>query len=78
MKNHTHDNVPHWTTLDPSTPVSDHDVAHRWSKSSRTLQRWRKAGYGPPFMQIGGSIFYRLGDVLAFEAQQRRGGGSDR
>ncbi len=49
-------------------------VARRWNRSVRTLQRWRKAGTGPTWMQIGGGVFYRREDVLAFEAAKRRGG----
>ena len=49
-------------------------VAKRWDRSVRTLQRWREAGTGPTWMQIGGGVFYRREDVLAFEAAKRRGG----
>lgn len=52
-------------------------LAQRWNKSLRTLQRWRSEGYGPPFIRIGGTVHYRLGDVLAFEDRQRQGGGED-
>jgi hypothetical protein len=53
---------------------SEPDVAARYDRSPRTLQRWRHAGTGPAWLQIGGSIFYRIEDVLAFEARSRRGG----
>jgi hypothetical protein len=43
-------------------------LAGRWGKSVRTLQRLRVAGEGPPWFAIGRSIFYRLNDILAFEA----------
>lgn len=54
--------------------LQDRDLAARWRKSVRTLQRWRAEGYGPASLQIGGTIFYRLEDVLAFEARVRSGG----
>ncbi|MCT8329358.1 helix-turn-helix transcriptional regulator [Albidovulum sediminis] len=49
-------------------------VAERWNKSIRTLQRWRAEGYGPAHIYIGGTIHYRLEDILAFEERMRRGG----
>ena len=50
-------------------------LARRWSKSVRTLQRWRRLRYGPPHLQIGVTIFYRIDDITAFEnaAMQDRG-----
>lgn len=59
---------------DPDAPIRAHDLADRWQKSLRTLQRWRSEGYGPAHIRIGGSTYYRLGDVLEFEARMRRGG----
>lgn len=47
-------------------------LAKRWDRSIRTLQRWRAIGYGPPFIQIGGSVRYYLEDVIAFEEKARR------
>ena len=54
--------------------LSEQSVAERWSKSIRTLQRWRAEGYGPAYLRIGGTIHYRLEDVLAFEQAMRCGG----
>ncbi|WP_231592732.1 helix-turn-helix transcriptional regulator [Pelagovum pacificum] len=54
--------------------LSERALAARWVLSTRTLQRWRSDGYGPAFLNIGGSIRYRLGDILAYEAQHRQGG----
>ncbi|WP_103256406.1 helix-turn-helix transcriptional regulator [Tabrizicola aquatica] len=56
--------------------IAEADLAFRYGKAVRTLQRWRAKGYGPTFMRIGGSIFYRLEDIEEFEARMRRGGGS--
>ena len=63
---------------EPLILIRDRDLATRWGKSVRTLQRWRSKGYGPAHILIGGTVRYRLGDVLAFEAQQRRDGGGAR
>jgi hypothetical protein len=59
---------------DPLALIRESDVAERWKKSLRTLQRWRAEGYGPAYLRIGGSIFYRVSDVVAFEDRARRGG----
>ncbi|GHE00898.1 hypothetical protein U879_13635 [Defluviimonas sp. 20V17] len=55
--------------------LPEHIVAKRWNKSVRTLQRWRRAGTGPAYLQIGGSVFYRSNDIIAFEDASRRIGG---
>lgn len=59
----------------PPALMRQRELAARWRKSPRTLQRWRAEGYGPEWLQIGGSVLYRLPDVLAFEARMRRGDG---
>jgi hypothetical protein len=49
-------------------------LATRYGKTIRAMQRWRAKGYGPAFMRIGGSIFYRMEDIEAFEVRMRQGG----
>ncbi|MEX2519631.1 MAG: helix-turn-helix domain-containing protein [Paracoccaceae bacterium] len=51
--------------------LREHELARRWRKSTRSLQRWRVDGTGPAFVRIGGSIRYRLDDVLAYESAAR-------
>lgn len=51
--------------------VQEHDLASHWGKSVRTLQRWRGAGYGPAYLRFGGTVYYRVADILAFEDAQR-------
>lgn len=53
---------------------SEQALALRYSKTVRTLQRWRAESYGPAYLRIGGSIFYRVEDVEFFEASMRNGG----
>lgn len=48
------------------------DLARRWRISPRTLERWRWLRQGPPYLKIGAIVTYRLEDVEAFEATQRR------
>ena len=63
-----------WSIGDPRSLAPERALAQRWHKSLRTLQRWRSEGYGPPYIRIGGTVQYRVGDVLAFEDRQRHGG----
>ena len=53
--------------------LRERELAARWRMSTRTLQRWRGDGSGPVHLVIGGSIRYRLSDVIAFE----RGGSGE-
>ena len=62
---------------DPTALLSERELAGRWRKSRRTLQRWRAAGYGAAYIVIGDSVFYQVQDVHAFEMRQRRGIGAE-
>ena len=57
--------------------LTQRELADRWRISPRTLERWRAEGYGPPWIVLGGSIRYRLGDIETFEARHRHGESSD-
>lgn len=57
--------------------LRERDLASRWKMSQRTLQRWRAEGYGPLFIRIGGSIRYRMADVLDYERRHIVTGGHD-
>lgn len=61
--------------LRPDQLVAETPLAVRWSISKRTLQRYRAEGFGPPYIEIGGSIRYRVQDILDYEERHRRGGG---
>ncbi len=54
--------------------VREHDLARRWEKSVRTLQRLRRQKLGPPWLRIGSTVYYRKEDILAFELASRRDG----
>lgn len=64
--------------FDRTPLVPESVLAKRWRKSVRTLQRWRAEGYGPAHIRIGGSVFYREDDILAFETRMRSVEGSAR
>ncbi len=50
------------------------ELARRWRISPRTLERWRWVKQGPAFLKIGTHVVYRIEDVEAYEAEQRRTG----
>lgn len=54
--------------------LMERELAERWNKTKRTLQRLRKDGTGPAYHRIGGSILYKIDDVEAFEAASRVAG----
>jgi hypothetical protein len=67
-----------------STPLREHprpyarltqaELADRWRISPRSLEKWRTLGLGPAYIKVGGRVRYLLEDVLAYEAEHRRGG----
>jgi hypothetical protein len=59
----------------PVRHLNQIELSRRWSLSPRTLEGWRCRGRGPCFLKIGGRIVYRLDDIEAFEAEQRREAG---
>jgi hypothetical protein len=54
--------------------LDQENLARRWRISPRTLERWRWLRQGPSFIKLGGRVVYRIEDILAFEAAQRRAG----
>ena len=48
------------------------DFALRWGMSPRTLENWRWKGDGPPFLEVGHKVLYRLEDIEAYEKQSVR------
>ncbi len=52
------------------------ELSRRWSLSPRTLERWRWLREGPVYLKIGGRVVYRLEDIEAYEAKQRRSSAS--
>ena len=45
--------------------------------SPRTLERYRVTGEGPPFIKLGGRVFYRRSDLIAWCAARQRRSTSD-
>ncbi|WP_112321973.1 helix-turn-helix transcriptional regulator [Oceanibium sediminis] len=65
-----------WQTTDDflSSYIRERELAARWRRSLRTVQRMRIAGNGPPYLRIGEAILYHIEDVVAFENARRIGG----
>lgn len=59
--------MQHSEEADLSIFLTQKDLANRWICSERKLQRWRSTGGGPTYIRLGGSIRYRLSDIIAFE-----------
>ena len=59
------------TTDERSGPfLNQKELARRWKLSSRTLERWRWEGRGPPYVKIyNGRILYRLSDIREIEGE---------
>ena len=49
------------------------ETAQALSTSLRTLARWRSSGDGPPWFQVGRSVFYRTTDIQEWVDQQLEG-----
>lgn len=57
------------------TLLKEHDVARITAVSVKSVRRWRFRGLGPRYIKIGGSVRYRLSDLLAFLNSCPTGGG---
>ena len=59
-------NIPHLTT---------EELAARWQVHAGTIRTGRSNNTLPlPFIRIGGSIRYRIEDVIEYEKMHREGG----
>lgn len=58
-----------------SSFITEAMLARHWDISSRTLQRWRSLRLGPAFSIIGGSVRYRIQDILDYETSHRSDAG---
>jgi hypothetical protein len=43
------------------------ELAERWRVSTRTLERWRAAGEGPPWVRLKGKVIHPASGVCAYE-----------
>jgi hypothetical protein len=70
---------PEFLTIEATAPTMDdlymtpREVADRWRIDEGTLANWRTAGEGVPWVKVGGSVRYKVADVIAFETENTRG-----
>ncbi len=55
----------------PRKFLTEQELAVRWNKTRRTIQRMRSDGGGPAYHRIRGSILYKFEDIEAYEAASR-------
>lgn len=53
------------------TYLTQKELAARWRRSVRTVERWRSKKTGPCFHRLGGSILYSLDDIENYERRRR-------
>lgn len=66
--------MSHQDLRDRERHLDQRALGRRWDLSPRTLEKWRSLGTGPAYIKVGGRVRYLLEDVLAYEAERRRGG----
>ena len=56
-----------------SGTLTTRELADRLGVSTRTVERWRASGDGPPFLRLtrGGPVRYPVADVEAWERARR-------
>ncbi|WP_426954124.1 helix-turn-helix transcriptional regulator [Muricoccus radiodurans] len=52
--------------------LNQNELAARWGISPKTAERWRWSGHGPAYIKVGHRVAYKLEDIEAYEAEQRR------
>lgn len=52
--------------VSPDGRVSRKDAAVYLNRKVKTLAQWKCDGHGPPPINVGGRIFYRLADLESF------------
>ena len=52
--------------------LTEDELADHLNKSRRTIQRWRALGIGPPWTEVGDSIFYRIESVTKWIVDNER------
>jgi hypothetical protein len=50
--------------------LTQRELAERWKKRPRTLERWRWLGVGPEYIKAEGGVRYPLSRVQAYERER--------
>ena len=59
-------------SISPIKLLTQGELANRWHLRPRTLEKWRRLRQGPPYVKVAGRVVYRIEDVEAYEATNRR------
>ena len=59
-------------TLPARLALDEHELAHRWNLSVKTLRRWRQASLGPVFCKFGARVTYLIPEIEAYERRVSR------
>lgn len=60
----------------PEPLMTEQEVAQLLKRSVKTLRNDRSAGRGPKWLKVGGSVRYRLADVIEWLHDKTGGGGT--
>ena len=52
--------------------LNTEEAAESLRMSAITLHRWRKAGKGPPYIEMGRKVYYRRVDLDRWSEEQQR------
>jgi len=55
----------------PDCLITEKQAARMLSVSHRTMQAWRRIGFGPRFCKLGRSVRYRRSDVMGWADQNQ-------
>lgn len=58
------------TSSAPDQFLTPQQVADRYHVALKTVYKWNTNGRGPRLVRIGGSVRYRLSDLVAWETTQ--------
>ena len=53
--------------LSKKPSLTEPELAKYWGVKQNTLQKWRNAGCGPIYVNIGGKVIYKRRDIAAYE-----------
>lgn len=56
---------------DPNAELKEDELAALWRVSLPTLRVWRHRKKGPSYYKIGGSVRYRMRDIIDFEEKNK-------
>lgn len=58
--------------LNPDKHLTPREAAAEIDTTESVLTEWRDRGYGPPYRELDGKVYYRAADLLAWVAGHQR------